>query len=100
MEIQTIPSDKERLKDYDFEMFSKAGNNACRSLVQRLFKIIGGRYRISEEDLIEIIRERINKLQKSHPEIGDTEPGYHIQELVNAKLNEIGYSFRVSRYDF
>jgi len=100
MEIVSIPSDKDILKDYDFEMFSKAGNNACRSLTMRLFKIIGGRYRITEEDLIEIIRERIQKVAKTHPEIYDSEPGGHIQDLVNKKLHEIGYSFQVSRYDF
>jgi len=100
MEILSIPSDKEMLKDYNFEMFSKAGNNACRSLTMRLFKIIGGKYRITEEDLVEIIRERTKKIAITYPEVYDTEPGYHIQELVNKKLQAIGYSFQVSRYDF
>ena len=100
MEILSIPSDKDIVKDYDFEMFSKAGNSACRSLALRLMKIIGGKYRVTEEDLIEIIRERTQKIAQTHPEIYDSEPGYHIQELVNKKLEAIGYSFRVSRYEF
>jgi hypothetical protein len=100
METVSITSADQMLKDYDFEMFSKAGNNACRSLTTKLYKIIGGKYRITQEDLLGVIRESIKKIEDKYPEVYDTEPGYHIQELVNKKLQEVGYGFQVSRYEF
>lgn len=85
---------------YDFEMFSNAGNNACLRLVNQICKKIDGRYRLTQETLMDMIRAKMEKLSQLHPEVNDTEPGYHIQEIINKKLDEVGYSFRVSRYDF
>lgn len=91
---------EQELEKRDFEMFSKKGNNACRSLVKKVFKKIEGKTRVTEESVTEIISEGCKKIFTTHPEVYDTEPGYHIQYLVNSKLEEIGYSFQVSRYEF
>lgn len=90
----------EKLQTREFEMFSKAGNNACRTLVRKVFRRIAGPRRLTQDDIIQMITEGCKKIHKSHPEVYDTEPGYHIQELVNEKLQEIGYCYEVSRYDF
>lgn len=86
-------------RDY-FEMFSKAGDRACKALVKKVFRRIGGKYRLTEQDVTEMITIECKKIQKKHPEVYDTEPGYHIADLVNQKLKEVGYCFEVSRYDF
>ncbi len=87
------------LETYDFEMFSKAGNNACRSLVKKAIKKITGTKRITEDTFTEYIRDLVSKVADKHAEIEDTEPTYHIAELINNSLSEAGYSFSISRYN-
>ncbi len=88
------------LETYEFEMFTKAGNNACRSVVQKAIKKITGPKRITQEEITQYCANLINKVEEKHPEIGDTEPGWHIADLINRSLAEVGYQFQVSRYDF
>ena len=90
----------EKLQTREFEMFSKAGNNACRALVRKVFRRIAGPRRLTQDDVTQMLSEGFKKIEKSHREVYDTEPGYHVQELVNRKLREIGYCYEVSRYDF
>lgn len=97
---QTLSADQ-MLENYkSFEMFSKGGNDACKTLVKRVFKKIEGKYRLTQEDVTNIISDGCKKIQKKYPEVYDTEPGWHIKELVNKKLEEVGYNYEVSRYDF
>jgi hypothetical protein len=90
----------EKLKDYDFEMFSKKGNQECLKLVNKVYKTIEGTKRITVEDILKTIKEGLDKVVETHGEIYDTEPQQHIEYLVNKKLLEGGYVFRVSRWDF
>jgi hypothetical protein len=100
MDIKNLTTDQ-ALEQYDsFEMFSKSGDRACKTLVKKVFKKIEGKYRITQDDITQMIVEGCKKIYQKHPEVHDTEPGWHIQELVNKKLQEIGYCFVVSRYDF
>jgi hypothetical protein len=100
MNIENLTADQSLEKYNSFEMFSKAGDKSCKSLVKKVFRRIGGKYRMTQDDVTVMITEECKKIQKKHPEVYDTEPGCHIQELVNKKLQEIGYCFEVSRYDF
>jgi hypothetical protein len=88
------------LETYDFEMFSKAGNNACRTVVKRTIKKINGTKRITQEEITEYCTNLIKKVAEKHSEVYDTEPGWHIAELINKSLTEVGYQFKLSRYDF
>jgi hypothetical protein len=88
------------LETYDFEMFSKAGNNACRSVVKKAISKITGTKRITQEEITLYCTNLIKKVAEKYGEIYDTEPGWHIADLVNKSLAEVGYEFRVSRYDF
>ena len=83
-----------------FEMFSQAGNNACKRLTKRVLKRIGSKFRVTEDELSAMIGEGMKKIAHKYPEVYDTEPGGHIADFVNLKLDEIGYSFQVSRYNF
>jgi polyhydroxyalkanoate synthesis regulator phasin len=88
------------LETYDFEMFSKAGNNACRSAVKKVVKKISGNKRITKEEITQYCSELIKGIANKHGEVNDTEPEWHIADLVNESLEQSGYQFKVSRYDF
>ena len=88
------------LETYDFEMFSKAGNNACRSVVNKATKKITGTKRITQDEIIKYCSQLITEVEKKHPEVSDTEPAWHIADLINKALEQVGYQFKVSRYDF
>lgn len=100
MSTQNLTADQALEKYTSFEMFSKAGDKACKSLVKKVFKRIEGKYRMTQEDVTTMITVECKKVQKKFPEVYDTEPGGHIQDLINQKLEEVGYCFEVSRYDF
>jgi len=100
MATETLTADQELEKRSSFEMFSKAGDRACKTLVKKVFRRIAGKYRLTQEDVTAMITAECKKVQKKFPEVYDTEPGGHIQDLVNLKLEEVGYCFEVSRYDF
>ena len=89
-----------RLEFYDFEMFSKKGNTACRKLVTKVFNRIEGNPRVSEEHILNLLKEGVEKISEIHPEVGDTEPGYHIAELVSQMCDQVGYKYKISRWDF
>jgi hypothetical protein len=88
------------LESYDFEMFSKAGNIACRSVVNKAINKINGTKRITQDEITQYCKNLISKVAEKHGEVEDTEPGWHIAELVNKALSDVGYQFKVSRYDF
>ena len=90
----------ENLKDYYFEMFSKEGNQECLNLVNEVSKTIEGDKRITLEEVLKTLKEGMVRIEETHGEIYDTEPQEHIEYLVNKKLGEVGYSFKVSRWDF
>lgn len=100
MQKETLTADQTLEKRDYFEMFSKAGDRACKALVKKVFRRISGKYRLTEQDVTQMITEGCKKIQQKFPEVYDTEPGYHIADLVNQKLKEVGYCFEVSRYDF
>ena len=87
------------LDKYDFEMFSKAGNSACRSAVKKAIKKITGPKRVTEDEILQYTRDLVSKIADKHGEVEDTEPTWHIAELVNRALSECGYGFKISRYN-
>jgi hypothetical protein len=87
------------IETYDFEMFTKSGNNACRSVVNKAIKKIMGKSRITESSLLEYCRGLVAKVAEKHGEVRDTEPGWHMCQHINRSLDEAGYSFEISRYD-
>jgi hypothetical protein len=100
MQNENITALYESLKTRQFEMFSKAGDNACRSGVKKIFDRISGSKRITQDALLNTCKDVVKKIKVKYPEVNDTEPAWHIQELTNKMLQEVGYSFEVSRYYF
>jgi len=82
-------------ENYFFEMFSKAGETACKNGILKIYKKIEGVKRITESEISEFVEIVINKINEKHPEVWDTEPHWHIRNLTNKKLKEVGYSFTI-----
>lgn len=90
---------EEKLKTYYFEMFSKEGEEACRSIVKKMFRKLNGKYRLTREDIIDICSTEIKKVSKKFPEVYDTEPTMHIADLVKAMSDVVGYNHDITRWD-
>jgi len=88
----------EEKKVRGFEMFSKAGNSACNSLVESVIKKISGTKRVTEEELNVLLRKRIAKIAEKHSEVYDTEPPEHIVYYINQHLKSVGYGFELDKY--
>ena len=86
------------LETYSFEMYTKSGDNACRSIVRAAWKKIEGKKRVTQDQIKKYVKYRMHKLYSNgkHKEIYDTEPGQHIFYLVCKKAREIGYNFNDS----
>jgi hypothetical protein len=91
MEATTLT--QEYLDKYYFEMFSKTGENACRSIVRSAWKKLAGPKRIRAQDMYEYLRARMNKTAGKYPEIWDTEPREKILYLVAKKAKEFDYDY-------
>jgi hypothetical protein len=85
------------MKDnYCFEMFSKAGETACRNGVKKIYKKIEGPKRITQYEIESFVIDNVmNIIKKKHGEVWDTEPYWHIRNLTNQKLREVGYGFTI-----
>lgn len=83
----------EYLDKYKFEMYTKAGDNACRSIVRAAWKKLGSTKRISGQEMFDYVKERMDVVKAKHPEVYDTEPNYHIYLLVAKKAKEYEYDF-------
>ena len=88
------------MKTEDYSMFSKAGNRAVTSMVDKIRKRIDGAKKVTEDQILKLIRAGIEKVEQKHEEIFDTEPQYAIQDSINDCLRRNSYAFRISRWDF
>lgn len=83
-----------------YEMFSKAGDRACHSLVKKLTKKINGKLKVTKDELDEVISKEVDKIAQKHGEVHDTEPVGNIAYQLNKVLKENGYGFELSRFDW
>jgi two-component sensor histidine kinase len=88
-----------KLESYDFEMFSPQGNEACRNLVRKISDKIGGKNRFDKADVIQLFRDGVKKIAETHSEVYDTEPTWHISDLITQVCSEVGYNFQIERWD-
>jgi hypothetical protein len=82
-----------------YEMYTERGNKACESMVGKVVKKIHGKQRVSKEEILVMVKDGIEAVQKKHPEVTDTEPEWHIATNVSIELEKAGYGFRVERWD-
>lgn len=84
----------------DYQMFSKAGNKACESLVKKVIRKIKSQQKMTYELILEMCKTGCIKIAEKYPEVYDSEPVYHISVCVNKALMLEGYNFKVDSYDF
>lgn len=82
-----------KIKSY--EMFTKSGDKACQSLVNKMEKKIKGTKRITEDEINRLLEEGVNKIRIKHGEVRDTEPTYHIRKQVEKFCEEVGYDYEI-----
>ena len=75
----------------EYEMFSKSGERACQSLVNRITKKINGKKRVTADEIEDDVYEGMKKIAVKHGEVFDTEPTWHIQRQVNKAMERAGY---------
>jgi len=77
----------------NFEMFTKEGNNAIRTRLQKLLHNIETKSGHLITPLV--IKQEYEKILEAvavkHEEVYDTEPSYHIRFLIKKCLNENFY---------
>jgi len=79
-----------------YEMFSKAGDRACQSMVNSATKKILGKTRLTKSDIEKLYTEGINKVEAKYPEVWDTEPRGHIAHQLSNALKSAGYAYRIN----
>lgn len=84
---------QEYLDNYNFEMFTKAGENACRSIVRAAWKKLAGRRRVTAQEMYDYLKIRMDKTSGGYPEVYDTEPREKIYRLVAMKAKEFDYDY-------
>jgi len=83
----------------NYQMFSKAGNKACESLVRKIEKKIFGTKRVTKEQIEEMIKKGFEKIGQTHSEIGDSEPESDICFFINKALKQAGYAIEIDRFE-
>jgi hypothetical protein len=82
----------------DYEMFTTAGNLACKRLVERIGKKIMGKTRVTSNEIVQMIEDGRKKISVKYGEVYDTEPRYHISRQVSKFLQAAEYGFRLDGY--
>ena len=90
--------------EYDFEMFSKQGNEKVKEIILETLNKMFYDEKINRRKLLNFISHKINEAysdkSKAFREIRDTEPEVHIAEQVNKTMKETGVGFKVNRFDW
>ena len=84
-----------KLETREFEMYTDEGNEECRKGVQKIFDFIRGDKRVTEDDVQNKMNEVMKEIAKTHGEVWDTEPHYHIRKLTQLCCEEVGYNFDI-----
>lgn len=80
----------------DYEMFSEAGNIACRAMVEETTKRILSKERLTSKEVQEMYENGMSKINREHNEVWDTEPRGHIAHNISQALKQAGYAFRIN----
>ena len=86
-------------KGISFEMFTKAGDKACASLVNKAIRKLNGKAKVTQSEIVVLLQKGMNKISLTHREVGDSEPPYHVARLVNKEISKCGYNWEIDCYD-
>ena len=90
-----------RLDKVGFEMFTVKGDNKVRSIIKSGIRKVYSKKRITEKELYNYIGNKVMTVSKNekYGEILDSEPPSHISFWINQALSDVGYEFRLTRWE-
>jgi hypothetical protein len=74
-----------------FEMYTKAGNTACQSQLNKIVKFIQTGKGITPEVINTMYVDAMKKISIKHREVYDTEPEWHLKDRIRKALQENYY---------
>lgn len=83
-----------RLIDYDFEMYSKAGNKAISTQLRKIIHYIEKGRMIVPKQIEEKMHKLLLDVQVIHPEVWDTEPHWHIRWHIAKCLDDNYFDYK------
>jgi hypothetical protein len=89
----------ERGVNYRYQMFSMAGNDACENAVQEIVaQVEAGK--LSRKDLPQAVRKACNEIEKTYPEVYDTEPQGQFAYDLTKRVCEPQMWIELDRWDW
>ena len=79
----------------EFEMYSDEGDQMCAQVFNDVKTVILGEKFITEYELETLVWNKIKEVSKTHREVYDTEPRWHLERRINEALKERGYGYRL-----
>lgn len=74
-----------------FQMFTKAGNDACANMVLSVAQDVSN-LGLQREAALILIKDGVKQVGAIHPEVHDTEPEWAIVDAVNLYFDEVGFT--------
>jgi len=74
-----------------FEMYTKAGNSACQTQLNKIVKFIEKGKDVTPEVINTMFTDALNKIALKHREVHDTEPEWHLKDRIKKALQNNFY---------
>lgn len=69
-----------------FEMYTKAGDSACQTQLNKIVKFIEKGKGITPEVINSMYNNAMKKISIKHGEVYDTEPAWHLRDRIRKAL--------------
>jgi hypothetical protein len=74
-----------------FEMYTKAGDSACQTQLNKIVKFIEKGKGITPEVINSMYEDAMKKIAIKHREVYDTEPEWHLKDRIKKALENNFY---------
>jgi len=74
-----------------FEMYSKAGDTACQTQLNKIVKFIQTGKGVTPDVIETMYDDAMKKIAVKHREVYDTEPEWHLKDRIRKALQENYY---------
>ena len=71
-----------------FEMYTKAGNSACQTQLNKIVRYIRNGKNVTPEVIQQMLDDSLKKIAVKHREVYDTEPEWHLKNRIRKALQE------------
>jgi hypothetical protein len=74
-----------------FEMYTKAGDSACQTQLNKIVKFIEKGKNITPDVIKDMYYDAMKNVSAKHPEVCDTEPEWHLRDRIKKALEKNFY---------